>query len=255
MDSSYIMQVEDLVKTHSTSSVTVNALQKLTMSVKKGEFIVIMGTSGSGKSTLLNIIGGLDSPTSGRIFIGGMEISKPQQESFFTKYRRSSVGIVFQSYNLIASLTVEENVALPLVLDGQAPSQIKNRVESILELVGLSERGNHRPFELSGGQQQRVALARAVVKNPEILLADEPTGNLDHHTTTEVMELLLKLKRNLNQTILLVTHDPLVASYGDRILFMSDGQIKNELIVKDVAESERNRMIIQQLYQTDRIVL
>ncbi|MCV9888693.1 ABC transporter ATP-binding protein [Metabacillus halosaccharovorans] len=195
----------------------VDALKEVDFRLEEGEFIIIMGSSGSGKSTLLQILGGLDSPTAGDIFINGEKIGEFNEEPFATEYRKKNIGFVFQFYNLIQALSVGENVSLPLILRGDSSKDIKNMTKEILNLVGLSEREKHIPSELSGGQQQRVALARALITSPAILLADEPTGNLDSKTSTEILELIDETRKKLNQSIVLVTHDPRVATYGDRV--------------------------------------
>jgi putative ABC transport system ATP-binding protein len=223
-----LLKVNNISKVYKIGENKVDALKNINFQLNKGELVIVMGRSGSGKTTLLNILGGLDAPTSGTIFMDGIEQKNYYIEPYATKYRREKIGFVFQSYNLLYSLTVEENVALPLVLRGDKSLDIKRRTEDILKLLGLYERRAHRPIELSGGQQQRVGLARALVSSPRILLADEPTGNLDSQTTLEILNLIVEMKNKLNQSIVLVTHDENVAKFGDRILTFNDGEIIGE---------------------------
>jgi putative ABC transport system ATP-binding protein len=192
--------------------------------VERGEFIAIMGPSGSGKSTLLHLLGGLDTPSVGEVTLADHQLSK-LNEYQATLARRHNVGFVFQFFNLLPTLTAEENVLLPLIIDGKNPDKFKERLNNLLELVGLTERRTHRPDQLSGGEQQRVSIARALITEPAILLADEPTGNLDTKTGTAIMELLQRSCRELNQTVIVVTHDPRAASYAQRVIFLRDGQI------------------------------
>ena len=223
-----VLRVYNVERVFTVGKSTVNALMKVNFEIYQGEFIIVMGRSGSGKTTLLNVLGGLDSPTGGRIFIDGQEATDYFKEPHATKYRRERIGFVFQSYNLLYALTVEENVALPLILRSEKASIIRQLTKEMLELVDLYRWRNHRPVELSGGQQQRVALARALITKPSILLADEPTGNLDSQMAAEILQLMVKMGKELNQSIVLVTHDPQVAAYGDRILFFNDGKIIHE---------------------------
>ena len=197
------------------------------MSVLKTEQL-IMGPSGSGKSTLLHLLGGLDVPTSGEIYLNDVSLSK-LSDNEITRLRRRKVGFIFQFYNLLPTLSAAENVALPLLIDGQPLLRYRQRIDELLTLVGLVERAGHRPDQLSGGQQQRVAIARAFVNQPEIVLADEPTGNLDSRSGTAILELLQHTCREMNATIVMVTHDPRAASYASRIVFLKDGQIVHEL--------------------------
>lgn len=195
------------------------------MSVNKGEFVAIVGASGSGKSTLLHLLGGVDRPTSGKIYIDGNEINNMNNDKLAI-FRRRQIGIVYQFYNLIPILTVEENISLPCDLDGNRPD--KERMDLILKSFGLFERKNHLPNELSGGQQQRTSIARALINNPAILLADEPTGNLDSKSTEEIMSILKMSNRDFNQTIIMITHNLEIAKEADRIITIQDGKILRE---------------------------
>ncbi len=224
-DSSFeeILIVKDIVKIYNKNKENeVYALKGLSFSVKKGEMVSIMGPSGSGKSTLLHLLGALDSPTSGEIFIGNRSISK-MSESELTKFRRMQVGFVFQYYNLIPTLSALENVELPMVLAGVPKKQRIEQANYMLELVGLKERMNNKPNQMSGGQMQRVAIARALANHPSIVLADEPTGNLDTKTGEEIMELFKKLNREYNQTFIIVTHDQKIADYTEKTFHILDG--------------------------------
>ena len=200
-------------------------LKNISLKVIQGEFVSIMGQSGSGKSTLLYILGGLDVPTSGSVFMNGMDISKFNDEKM-SRIRRQNIGFVFQFYNLIPNLNVTENIMLPLLLDGKKMRDYKKTLKDILEVVGLSDKRGHTPRELSGGQQQRVAIARALIGNPEILFADEPTGNLDSHTGAEIMSLLQRINKERGQTIIMVTHSPEAAKSNNRVITVSDGLLQ-----------------------------
>ena len=199
-------------------------LKDLSLEVMQGEFVSIMGQSGSGKSTLLYILGGLDQPTNGKVLMNGTDISHFNDEKM-SMIRRRNIGFVFRFYNLIPNLNVEENIMLPLLLDGKKMKAYKEQLDKILEVVGLEDRRKHTPRELSGGQQQRVAIARALIGNPEILFADEPTGNLDSKTGAEIMELLKDINRKIGQTIIMVTHSREAAGCSDRIIKVQDGTI------------------------------
>lgn len=220
-----ILRVENLVKTYGQGDNTVNAVDGISLSVNKGEFVAIVGASGSGKSTLLHLLGGVDRPTGGKIFIDGNEINNMNNDKLAV-FRRRQIGIVYQFYNLIPILTVEENVSLPCDLDGNKPD--KERMTLILKSLGLYERRNHLPNELSGGQQQRTSIARALINNPAILLADEPTGNLDSKSTEEIMSILKMSNRDFNQTIIMITHNLEIAKEADRIITIQDGKILRE---------------------------
>ena len=199
-------------------------LKDISLQVMQGEFVSIMGPSGSGKSTLLYILGGLDTPTSGHVLLNGTDISRFGDEKM-SRIRRQKIGFVFQFYNLIPNLNVEENIMLPLLLDGKKMGGYRKQLEQILEIVGLSARRRHTPRELSGGQQQRVAIARALIGNPEILFADEPTGNLDSKTGAEIMALLREINQTSGQTIIMVTHSPEAAQSSSRVIHVQDGVI------------------------------
>lgn len=220
-----ILKVENLVKTYGEGDNIVNAVDNISLSVNKGEFVAIVGASGSGKSTLLHLLGGVDRPTSGKIYIDGNEINNMNNDKLAI-FRRRQIGIVYQFYNLIPILTVEENISLPCDLDGNRPD--KERMDLILKSFGLFERKNHLPNELSGGQQQRTSIARSLINNPAILLADEPTGNLDSKSTEEIMSILKMSNRDFNQTIIMITHNLEIAKEADRIITIQDGKILRE---------------------------
>lgn len=220
-----ILKVENLVKTYGEGDNIVNAVDNISLSVNKGEFVAIVGASGSGKSTLLHLLGGVDRPTSGKIYIDGNEINNMNNDKLAI-FRRRQIGIVYQFYNLIPILTVEENISLPCDLDGNRPD--KERMDLILKSFGLFERRNHLPNELSGGQQQRTSIARALINNPAILIADEPTGNLDSKSTEEIMSILKMSNRDFNQTIIMITHNLEIAKEADRIITIQDGKILRE---------------------------
>ena len=222
-----VLQANEVRKRYQLGQHTVEALAGVNFSVEKGEFVAIMGPSGSGKSTLLHLLGGLDTPSEGEITLADHQLSK-LGEYQATLARRHNVGFVFQFFNLLPTLTAEENVLLPLIIDGKNPGKYQERLDSLLQMVGLFERRKHRPDQLSGGEQQRVAIARALMTEPAILLADEPTGNLDTKTGTAIMELLQRSCRDLNQTVIVVTHDPRAASYAQRVIFLRDGQVVHE---------------------------
>ncbi|AET67203.1 ABC-type antimicrobial peptide transport system, ATPase component [Desulfosporosinus orientis DSM 765] len=219
-----VIEIVDLCKVYKLGTVDVEVLKNINGRIDKGEFVSIMGPSGSGKSTLLYLIGGLDKPTSGCIKVNGKDISvmKDKEES---SMRRKEIGFVFQFYNLIPNLSVEENVLLPILLDGKKLKSYQDKLKEILDIVGLLERRNHTPRELSGGQQQRVAIARALINEPDIILADEPIGNLDSKTGTEVMELLKTINREKGRTIVQVTHSREAADYGQRMINLKDGKV------------------------------
>ncbi|HEY7331880.1 MAG TPA: ABC transporter ATP-binding protein [Candidatus Limnocylindria bacterium] len=223
-----ILEARDLVKRYPVGSSSVEALRGVSLSVNEGEFLAIMGTSGSGKSTMLHVLGGLDRPTSGEVVIDGVNISQLDEEGA-TLTRRAKTGFVFQFFNLIPLLNVAENVALPFLIAGGTLADHRARVDELLELVGLSAKAAHRPDQLSAGEQQRVALARALSTAPAILLADEPTGNLDYTTGTEILDLLWDSCERLGQTIVLVTHAAHAAAYADRVLVVQDGAILDEI--------------------------
>jgi len=223
-----VLEANQVKKHYQMGEVTVNALAEVNLTVNPGEFVAIMGPSGSGKSTLLHLLGGLDGPSEGEITLAGQPLSK-LNDNEITIVRRRKVGFIFQFYNLLPTLTAEENIGLPLMIDGQNLDNHKERIEKLLTLVGLTDRKDHKPDQLSGGQQQRVAIARAFVNDPEIVLADEPTGNLDSKSGAAILELLRRTCDELSATIVMVTHDARAASYADRIIFLKDGAIVREL--------------------------
>jgi ABC-type lipoprotein export system ATPase subunit len=219
-----VVRTVGLTRRYKMGDTFVDALQGVDLEIGRGEFVALVGPSGSGKSTVLNLIGGLDQPTAGEIWIDGTELSASDEKTL-TRHRRQHVGFVFQSFNLLPRLTAEENVALPLMFGGVPEKDRRARAQTLLERVGLAERLTHRPTQLSGGEQQRVAIARALVAQPALLLADEPTGNLDTTTGVEIMRLLKELNQDHALTLLVVTHDPEVATFADRIVRLRDGQV------------------------------
>ncbi|PFE08074.1 ABC transporter ATP-binding protein [Bacillus cereus] len=226
-----ILHVSDLGKVY-TGKISYTALSHIDLRINKGEFVGIMGPSGSGKTTLLNMVSTIDAPTSGKVLIHGENpyLLSPNQLSLF---RRRELGFVFQSFNLLNTLTVKENIVLPLTLDGVSPREMEGKVEAIAKKLGITEILDKRTYEISGGQAQRTAIARATIHNPKLLLADEPTGNLDSKSACDVMELLTKLNKENSTTMMLVTHDAMAASYCDRIVFIKDGQLYNEIYCGD----------------------
>lgn len=221
-----ILKVENLTKTYGSGENLVHAVDDVSFSVEKGEFVAIVGASGSGKSTLLHLIGGVDRPTSGKIFVDGNDISKMNDDKLAV-FRRRQVGIVYQFYNLIPILTVEENITLPCDLDGRGVD--RERLEMILDSFGLRARRKHLPNQLSGGQQQRTSIARALINNPSLVLADEPTGNLDSESSEEVMSMLKMCNQSYGQTVIMITHNLDIAKQADRIITISDGKIVEEV--------------------------
>lgn len=221
-----ILKVENLTKIYGKDSTKVVALDHVSFSVEKGEFVAIVGASGSGKSTLLHLIGGVDRPTSGKVFIDGKDIFNFNDDKLAI-FRRRQVGLIYQFYNLIPILNVEENIALPLSLDNRAID--KEKLNEMLKLLGLQNRRLHLPNELSGGQQQRTSIGRALITNPTIILADEPTGNLDSKSSDEIVALLKKSNKELNQTIIMITHNMEIAKVADRIIKIEDGKIISEV--------------------------
>lgn len=216
-------------KQYHTGETTVNALTDISFSVQKGEFVAIIGASGSGKSTLLHILGGIDRPTSGEVIVDGQSVYE-QTEDQLAVFRRRQVGLIYQFYNLIPVLNVEENITLPIRLDGRKIN--KKRLAELLEVLGLTKRRKHLPSQLSGGQQQRVSIGRALINAPAILLADEPTGNLDTQNTQEIMQLLKASNKSYHQTIVLITHDREIALQADRILEIQDGQLVRDEVIR-----------------------
>ena len=215
-----LLEVKNLSKIYGSGETAVHALKDATFSVSKGEFVAVVGESGSGKSTLLNLIGGLDTPTAGKVFLDGRDIFSMKERNL-TIFRRRNIGFVFQSFNLIPELTVEQNILFPVLLDYQKPDQ--KYLEQLLELLHLADRRRHLPSQLSGGQQQRVAIGRALMTRPALILADEPTGNLDSQNSSEVIALLKEASRTYEQTIVMITHSRTIAQTADRILRVSDG--------------------------------
>ncbi len=220
-----ILKVENLTKVYGKDSTKVVALDHVSFSVEKGEFVAIVGASGSGKSTLLHLIGGVDRPTSGKVYVNGQDIYKFDDDKLAI-FRRRQVGLIYQFYNLIPILNVEENITLPLALDGRTPD--KTKLNDMIKLLGLESRKNHLPNELSGGQQQRTSIGRALITNPSIILADEPTGNLDSKASDEIVALLKKTNKELKQTIIMITHNMEIAAVADRIIKIEDGKIVGE---------------------------
>ncbi len=229
MEQNTIIQVQNLTKHYGKGETTVKALQDVNLSIRIGEFAAITGESGSGKTTLLNILGSLDTPIEGSIRIAGQELTK-MNDNQLAAYRRKNIGIIFQNYNLIPVLNVEENIVLPLNLDNTEPDM--KFLEELLEVTGLKEKRRSFPHELSGGQQQRVAFARALIHKPDIILADEPTGNLDSRNSREIISILKNSIKKYNQTLVLITHDASIAAQADRIFRMADGILTEEGISK-----------------------
>jgi len=220
-----VVRAVGLARRFKMGNAFVDALRGVDLSIERGEFVALVGPSGSGKSTVLNLIGGLDRPTGGEVWIDGVELGTTDERTL-TRHRREHVGFVFQTFNLLPRLTAKENVALPLMFSGVPRRERLDRARALLESVGLGQRLTHRPGQLSGGEQQRVAIARALVGHPALLLADEPTGNLDTTTGAEIMALLKDLNQERELTLLVVTHDPEVASFADRIVTLRDGRVE-----------------------------
>jgi len=221
---SNLIEVQSVNKTYQRGGETLVVLDDLNLEVPEGDFLALMGPSGSGKSTLLNLIGGLDSPSSGQVIINGEHLEN-MKASALSSWRASNIGFIFQFYNLLPVLTAKKNVEIPLLLTNLSGSQRKEHVTTALDVVGLSDRGGHKPNELSGGQQQRVAIARALVSDPGILVCDEPTGDLDRETATEILDLLKILNQDHGKTILMVTHDPVAADFAKRTLHLDKGKL------------------------------
>lgn len=220
-----ILEVKNLSKVYGKGETMVKALDNVSFTVDQGEFVAIIGPSGSGKSTLLHILGGVDTPTSGSVIINNTDIST-LNETALAIFRRRQIGLIYQFYNLIPILTVEENITLPLLLDGRKPD--KKMIESLVERLGLEKRLKYLPNQLSGGQQQRVSIGRAMVNNPALMLADEPTGNLDSENSREIISLMRKLNKGNNQTVIIITHDEKIALSADRIISVEDGRITGD---------------------------
>jgi putative ABC transport system ATP-binding protein len=244
-----VVEAESLRKQYRLGQHTVDALRGVDLVVEKGQFVAIMGPSGSGKSTLLHLLGGLDKPSEGEVTIAGHRLSI-LDDNQTTLVRRHNIGFVFQFFNLLPTLTAEENVALPLIIDGQDLRKHQERIDALLDLVGLTDRRHHKPDQLSGGEQQRVAIARALVTEPTIVLADEPTGNLDSTTGKVIMELLRKSCDDLEQSIVVVSHDAKAAAFADSIVFLGDGRIIGRLEYDDLEDmGQRLRMIMEAMEQ------
>lgn len=224
-----ILEVNKLSKKYGKGDATITALDGVSFCVNKGEFVAIIGASGSGKSTLMHLIGGIDRPTSGSVIVDGNEIYK-SNESELAIFRRRNIGIIYQFYNLIPTLTAEENITLPRLLDNRKADDEKLR--SILETTGLTERAKHLPSELSGGQQQRVSIGRALINDPTLILADEPTGNLDSKSSGEIIDLLKLANHRFNQTLIIITHDEKIALQADRIITIQDGKILRDEVLR-----------------------
>lgn len=224
-----ILRVENLSKIYGKGETAVKALDNVSFTVNKGEFIAIVGPSGSGKSTLLHLLGGVDRPTSGKVFVDNTDIYS-LNETNLAIFRRRQIGLIYQFYNLIPVLTVEENLTLPLLLDGHKVD--KEHFEKIVSVLGLSERLNHLPNQLSGGQQQRVSIGRALMNNPALMLADEPTGNLDSKNSSEIIDFLKMFNKTLKQTLIVITHDERIALQADRIISIEDGRIKKDEVIR-----------------------
>lgn len=239
-----VLKAEQLHKQYLLGEHMVNALAGVDFSVDRGEFVAIMGPSGSGKSTLLHLLGGLDNPSSGAVILADQPLSGVSDREA-TLARRHNIGFVFQFFNLVPTLSAEENILLPLIIDGKDTRQYRERLDNLLQLVGLENRRTHRPDQLSGGEQQRVAVARALITRPAVLLADEPTGNLDSKTGKVIMELLRRSCDELGQSIVVVTHDARAAAYADRVVFLRDGLAERELpLIHEPALAVRMRTVI-----------
>ena len=223
-----ILKVEILTKSYGSGEAKVDALKNVNLSIKKGEFVAIVGPSGSGKSTLLHLLGGVDRPTSGKVYINDVDIYNLKEKDL-SIFRRRNVGLIYQFYNLIPVLSVKENILLPAELDNRKID--KDYLDDLLKTLGLKERANHLPNELSGGQQQRTSIGRALINRPSIVLADEPTGNLDSKNSKEVLELLKLSVRKYNQTLIMITHDPSIALQADRVITIEDGTIKQDEVI------------------------
>lgn len=220
-----ILEVTNLCKTYGKGDTMVKSLDNVSFSVEKGEFVAIIGPSGSGKSTLLHILGGVDVPTSGSVVINQTDISN-LDETALAIFRRRQIGLIYQFYNLIPILTVQENLTLPLLLDGRKPD--KKQIDTLVKRLGLENRLDHLPNQLSGGQQQRVSIGRALVNNPALMLADEPTGNLDSENSKEIISLLRQFNKEFNQTVIIITHDEKIANSADRVITIEDGKITGD---------------------------
>jgi putative ABC transport system ATP-binding protein len=244
-----MLEANGLSKHYEMGEVTVDALRGVDLLVRQGEFIAVMGPSGSGKSTLLHLLGGLDTPSDGEVRLAGKALAHMSDDAV-TIIRRRQVGFVFQFFNLLPTLSAAENVALPFLLDGKRAHDYAGRVDDLLRLVGLLDRGQHKPDQLSGGEQQRVAIARALVTEPAVVLADEPTGNLDSTAGQEILGLLRRACDERGQTIVVVTHDPRAASYADRVIFLQDGEIVHQLTNQRSARPADREQAVQAIMDT-----
>jgi len=224
-----ILRVEDLAKIYGEGETAVKALDRVSFSVEKGEFLAVIGPSGSGKSTLLHILGGVDTPTSGKVFIDNTDIYA-LDETRLAIFRRRQIGLIYQFYNLIPILNVQENITLPLLLDERQVD--KSQLDEIIVTLGLTDRMNHLPNQLSGGQQQRVSIGRALINNPALMLADEPTGNLDSKNSAEIVKLLKLSNQKYNQTLIIITHDERIALQADRVISLEDGRIVKDQVMR-----------------------
>ncbi len=240
--SNELINICDLIKTYRNGSIEVQALKSINLTIEKGEFVAIMGTSGSGKSTLMNILGCLDRPTKGEYLLEGISISN-KTDNELSYIRNKKIGFVFQSFNLISRTSALKNVELPMIYGKIGASERKKRATELLDSVGLGERIEHMPNELSGGQRQRVAIARALANKPPIILADEPTGNLDSRSSVEIMELFTKLNRENENTVIIVTHEPEIAEFTDRVVTFKDGHIISDEFTKKGKEFRKNKNI------------
>ncbi len=234
-----LLKVENLCKVYGKGENEVRAVDGVSFTVPKGQMVAIVGASGSGKSTLLHMIGAVDRPTSGKIYLDGQDVFQ-QNNRELAIFRRRQVGLIYQFYNLIPVLTAEENITLPILMDGRSPD--KEYLEKILDMLGLKERRDHLPSQMSGGQQQRVSIGRALFTSPQVILADEPTGNLDSKNSAEIMELLRRSNRELKQTTLIITHDENIAEQCDRIIVLSDGKIISDEANTAAEEADRNEI-------------
>lgn len=245
-----ILNVNNLMKVYSSykGAKEVVALNGINLSVKSGEFVGIMGPSGSGKTTLLNILSGVDDKTSGKIYINNKNMNEMKKDEL-SLFRRKNIGYIFQDFNLLDSLTLEENIALPLILDKVNPGEINKRVHHLMKFFNIKDLKKKYPYHISGGQKQRVAAARALVNNPAIVFADEPTGNLDSKSASNVMETISKMNKEINSTILMVTHDPFAASFCKKIIFIKDGQINME-----IASNGDRKMFFDKILEVQSVI-
>jgi putative ABC transport system ATP-binding protein len=246
-----VLTAESLRKQYLLGEHVVDALAGVDFSVAEGEFVAIMGPSGSGKSTLLHLLGGLDKPTDGEITLAGNKLSLLNDKET-TLVRRHNVGFVFQFYNLLPTLSAEENILLPILIDGKDAKSYQGRLDTLLGLVGLESRRDHKPDQLSGGEQQRVSLARAMITEPAIVLADEPTGNLDSKTGNTIMELLRRSCDEMGQTIIVVTHDPRAAAFADRVVFLQDGLVSSQIAFSEAdGLGQRRQMVVDAMVELE----